>query len=359
MTNRLRIAAIALLLALASGTSWAYREYFTAEQRDHLAKAQTVLVEVLALTDKGQGDQTALAEVVVRRLHEVGYTVVTEPARPHDVVLRVKCEQRKTWEGTATMGSDADLPDSPSRVWKGPACQLTYLLGNMKIKWQKEVRTDFEDAAEAAQKANAGDPGAHAMAALKNRLDQYDFPVLLTAEWGQADRLMKMLDAPGTNEIRKLRVIALLGDMLSHEALPQLKEALKDKDLAKQAAVALGNIGKDGIPILIDILKTSKQPDLQAAAAKGLGQVGALHGDPSIIPPLLEMLDAPGIDITVQTEIAWALGKLPDKRSVEPLFALDRKLQKIRTDPPDPQIKKLKEAVFWAIKQCYTEDQYS
>ena len=30
-----------------------------------------------------------------------------------------------------------------------------------------------------------------------------------------------------------------------------------------------------------------------------------------------------------------------------------------RQDPPDPLVKKLKEAVFWAIKQCYTEDQYS
>jgi len=51
------------------------------------------------------------------------------------------------------------------------------------------------------------------------------------------------------------------------------------------------------------------------------------------------------------------LGKLPDKRSVEPLFALDRKLQKVRSD--DPKMKKLKEAVFWSIKQVYTEDQYS
>jgi len=197
------------------------------------------------------------------------------------------------------------------------------------------------------------------MAKLKDRLQEYDFPVLLTADWGQADRLLKVLDAPGTSELRKLKIISLLGEMLADEALPRLQEALKDKNLAQQAAVALGNIGKDSIPILINMLKTSKDPELQAAAAKGLGQVGGLHGDPSIIPPLLEMLDAPGIDIRVQTEIAWALGKLPDKRSVEPLFALDRKLQKIRNDPPDPQIKKLKEAVFWAIKQCYTEDQYS
>lgn len=352
------IVATAMWLGLA-GTGWASREYFSQEQKDRLAKAQTVLVEVLALTDKGPLDPGPLAGVVSRRMAEVGYGIATKESEPHDVVLKVKCEQRKTWEGTTTMGSDADLPDSPSRIWKGPACQLTYFLGGTKIRWQKEVRTDFEDAVAAAQKANAGDPGAYAMDKLKERLDQYDFPLLLIAEWGQADRLLKVMDAPDTKEIRKLKVIALLGEMLSQEALPKLKEALKDKDLARQAALAIGNIGKDGIPILIDIMKTAKQPDLQAAAAKGLGQVGALHGDPVIIPPLLEMLDAPGIDITVQTEIAWALGKLPDKRSVEPLFALDRKLQKIRHDPPDPQIKKLKEAVFWAIKQCYTEDQYS
>ena len=69
------------------------------------------------------------------------------------------------------------------------------------------------------------------------------------------------------------------------------------------------------------------------------------------------MLDAPGVDITVQTEVVGA-GRVPDRRSVQPLFDLD-KSSKIRKDPPDPQIKKLKEAVFWSIKQVYTEDQYS
>jgi len=359
MTRGGLITAISVLVVLASGPSWGYREYFTAEQKAQLAKVQTVLVEATALTDNGPVDARPISEVASRRLKEVWYNVVTDPAQPHDVVFKVKCEQRKTWEGTTTMGSDADLPDSPSRVWKGPACQLNYVLGGTKIKWQKEVRTDFQDAVEAAQTANAGDPGLYAMSTLKGLLEQYDFPVMLTADWGQSDRLLKLLDEPGTSEMRKLKIISLLGEMLADDAQPRLREALKDKNLSKQAAVALGNIGKDSIPTLIEILKTSKDPELQAAAAKGLGQVGGLHGDPSIIPPLLEMLDAPGIDIRVQTEIAWALGKLPDKRSVEPLFALDRKLQKIRNDPPDPQIKKLKEAVFWAIKQCYTEDQYS
>lgn len=353
------VMAAVLGLGLMADISWASREYFTQEQKEQLAKAQTVLVEVLALTDKGPIDAAPLTDTVVRRLADLGYAVETSEAKPHEVVFKVKCEQRKTWEGTSTMGSDADLPDSPSRTWKGPACQLNYFLGGTKIKWQKEVRTDFEDAVAAAQKANAGDPGVYTMTKLKERLEQYDFPVLLAAEWGQTDRLLKLMDASGTNQLRKLKIISLLGEMLADEAMPRLKEALKDKNLAGQAAEAMGSIGKEGIPILIDILKTSKNPELQAAAAKGLGHVGSLHGDPLIIPPLLQMLDAPGVDIRVQTEIAWALGKLPDKRSVEPLFALDRKLQKIRDDPPDPLVKKLKEAVFWAIKQCYTEDQYS
>ena len=359
MRRRVLETAVTLLLTLTAGTSWAYRDSFTPEQRAQLAKVQTVLVEAIALTDKGSVDSSQFRDVGTRRLSELGYTVVSDPAKSHDVVFRVKCEQRKVWEGTTTMGSDADLPDSPSRVWKGPACQLNYLLGGTKIKWQKEVRTDFEDAVQAAQAANAGDPGAYTMTKLKSLLEQYDFPILLTAEWGQAERLLKVLEAPGTTELRKLKVISLLGEMMDDKALPGLKEALKDKDLSKQAAVALGNLGKESIPILIDMLKNSKDPELQAAAAKGLGNVGSAHGDATIIPPLLEMLNAPDIDVRVQTEIAWSLGKLPDKRSVEPLFALDRKLQKIRHDPPDPQIKKLKEAVFWAIKQCYTEDQYS
>ncbi len=337
----------------------AYRDYFTEAQKKELGKIQIVLVEALSLTDKGGGDAGGILNVVTRRMGELGYSAVSDSRLPHDVVVRVKCEQRKTWEGTASAGGDNDLPDAPSRLWKGPACQITYALGGMKVKWQKEVRTEFEDAGAAAQSAQAPDPGLVAMNALQNALEQYEFPLLLTAEWGQPDRLLKLMDAPQTSQMRKLKIISLLGEMVADEALPHLTEALKDKDLAKQAAVALGNMGKEGIPILIEILRSSKQPDLQAAAAKGLGDLGNIHSDSRVVPPLLEMLDAPGIDITVQTEIAWALGRVPDRRSVEPLFALDRKLQKIRKDPPDPQIKKLKEAVFWSIKQVYTEDQYS
>ena len=120
-------------VALAE-TSWAYRDYFSPEQKAQLAKIQTVLVEAIALTDKGAIDAGPIAEVVTRRMSELGYTVVRDGAKPHDVVFKVKCEQRKTWEGTTAAGGDNDLPDAPSRLWKGPACQLTYVLGGMKIK---------------------------------------------------------------------------------------------------------------------------------------------------------------------------------------------------------------------------------
>ena len=65
------------------------------------------------------------------------------------------------------------------------------------------------------------------------------------------------------------------------------------------------------------------------------------------------MLFKPDIDINVRTEVVWAIGKMPDKRAVEPLHKLDRELQAMRTE--DPAVKKLKEAAFWSLKMTDTE----
>ena len=346
------------VVALSSPPSWAYRDYFTPEQKALLDKIQTVRIEAIALTDKGAVDAAPIAELGARRIGELGYTVVQEVGKPHDAVFKVKCEQRKTWEGTTTTGGDADLPDAPSRLWKGPACQMTYLLGDIKVKWQKEVRTEFEDAGQAAQSANAGDPGTYALGKLRDVLETYEFPLLLAAEWGQPERLLRLLDRSDTPQARRLKIISLLGEMQADEALPKLKEVLKDRDLAKQAIGAMGNLGKEGIPLLVDIMNTSPQLELQAAAAKGLGQLGGTHGDASVVPPLLAKLENPRTDWSVLTEVAWSLGKIPDKRSIQPLYDLDKKLQAMR-DPENVPLKKLKEAVFWAIKQCDTWDQFS
>jgi len=346
------------VVALPSPPSWAYRDYFTPEQKKLLDTIQAVRIEAIALTDKGAVDAAPIAELVARRIGELEYTIVREAGKPHDAVFKVKCEQRKTWEGTTTTGGDADLPDAPSRLWKGPACQMTYLLGDIKVKWQKEVRTEFEDAGQAAQSANAGDPGTYALGKLRDVLEKYEFPLLLAAEWGQPERLLKLLDRSDTPQARRFKIISLLGEMQADEALPKLKEVLKDRDLAKQSIGAMGNLGKEGIPLLVDIMNTSPQIELQAAAAKGLGQLGGTHGDASVVLPLLAKLEDPKTDWSVLTEVAWSLGKIPDKRSIQPLYDLDKKLQAMR-DPENVPLKKLKEAVFWAIKQCDTWDQFS
>jgi hypothetical protein len=339
------------VVALPSPPSWAYRDHFTPEQKALLEKIQTLRIEAIALTDKGALDAAPIVELVARRIGELGYTIVREAGKPHDAVFKVKCEERKTWEGTTAAGGDADLPDAPSRLWKGPACQLTYLLGNMKINWQKEVRTEFEDAGQAAQSAKAGDPGVYALSKLRDVLETYEFPLLLAAEWGQTERLLKLLDRSDTPQARKVKILSLLGEMQADEALPKLKEVLKNPDLAKQAIGAISNLGKEGIPLLVEIMKTSPDLEVQAAAAKGLGQLGGLHGDASVVPPLLAKLQDPKTDWSVLTEVAWALGKIPDRRSIQPLYDLDKKLQAMR-DPENVPLMKLKEAVFWAIKQC-------
>ncbi len=349
---------VCTIVVFLSPPSWAYRDYFTPEQKALLDKIQTVRIDAIALTDKGVVDAAPIAELVARRMGELGYAVVAEADKPHDVVIKVKCEQRKIWEGTTAGGGDADLPGAPSRLWKGPACQMTYLLNSMKVKWQKEVRTEFEDAGQAAQSANAGDPGAYAMGKLSDVLKKYEFPLLLAAEWGQPERLLKLLDLSDTPQARKFKIISLLGEMQADEAFPRLREVLKDRDLAKQAIGAMGNLGREGIPLLVEIMNTSPDLGVQAAAAKGLGQLGGLHGDASVVPPLLAKLKDPKTDWSVLTEVAWALGKIPDKRSIEPLYGLDKKLQAMR-DPENVRLQKLKAAVYWSIKQCDTWDQFS
>ena len=351
-------STLILSFCCAIVSAWAYREHFTSEQKSQLEKIQTVLIEAIALTDKGRTDSASLANTAAERLKEVGYQVILDRSQPHDVLFRIKCEQHKTWEGTTSAGGDADLPDAPSRLWKGPACQLTYILGGMKIKWQKEVRTEFEDAVDAAQAAQAADPSVYALSKLQEALEKYEFPLLLASEWGHPDRLLKLLDSADTSQTRKIKIISLLGEMQADEAMPKLKAALKDRDLAKQALVAMGNLGRESIPLLIEIFNTTTQVEVQAAAAKGLGQIGGIAGDASVVLPLLAKLQDPKTDWTVLTEVAWALGKIPDKRSIQPLYDLDKKLQAIY-EPDNMILKKLKEAVYWAIKQCDTWDQYS
>lgn len=351
------IGLLLTLVILQVPDSFARRTHLTPEQKSQLAQTQTVLVAVLALTEKGRVEHTALEAIVVQRLEKVGYTVVTDRTQTHDIELKVKCEERKTWAGTTSEGGDAELADAPVRLWNGPACLFTYLLNGRNLGWYKEVRTPFEDSISAAKAAGAHDSGVFALEQLTTQVSNYDFPVMITAEWGQSERLLKLLDSPDTAKVRKLKILSALKTLEVHGALPQLTEIMKQKDLAQEAIVALRGVGVDSIPTLIDLFQNSQQPDIQAAAAKALGDIAGASGNPDTLPPLVAYLKASlqnmktseDINYPVLTQVVWALGKLRDDNSMEPMEELNQKVWLIYDK--SQAMTQLREATNWTWKQ--------
>ena len=337
--------------------SSARRTHLTPEQKHQLQKAQTVFVNALALTEKGRTDPERLQALVSQRLQEVGFSIIVDRKQAHDVEFKVKCEERKTWAGTTAEGGDAELLDAPSRLWKGPACLLTYSLDGRNLGWYKEVRTSFQDAMQAAKSAGANNAGTYALTKLAERLKQYDFPVLLAAEWGQPDRIMTLLDASDTPKIRKLFILSMLNEIEAESALPRLTKLMQDKDLAQEAVEALTGVGENSIPFLTDLFQSSTQPEIQAAAAKALGDVAGRSGNPTAIPPLLEYLKtalknfntSADINFPVLTEVVWSLGKLRDENSIEPMDELNQKVWLIRDT--SKEMADLREAANWTYKQ--------
>ena len=128
------------------------------------------------------------------------------------------------------------------------------------------------------------------MKKLEERIREYEFPVLLAAEWGQVDLLIQLLDNPQTNKLLKLRVLSVLSELNAAEALPQLTKILANKDLQQEAITALAGTGQDSIPLLIDLFQHTKQDTIRAEAAKALGTIAATSGDPRAIPPLVKYL---------------------------------------------------------------------
>lgn len=338
------------------GECQARRTYITAEQRAQLEKIQTVYVNVLALTENGKVSADELLPVVKSRMEELGFTVVTDSKQPHDVQFKVKCEERKRWAGTTRSGGDAELADAPARLWKGPACLFSYLLNGKDLGWYKEVRTDFEDADQAALSAKADNAGAYAMKHLKAKLQDFDFPVMAATEWDQPQRFLPLLKDPSTSEARKVRILDILTKHKAENAFAYLKDLIQDEKLADKAIVAYAGAGSIAIPILSDMLKNGSHSRIKAAAAKGLGVVAATTGDPATNQPLLEYLTnalktmntSQDIDFPVLTEVVWAMTKLRNEKYLKPIEELNRKIWTIRDT--STEMEKLREAANVATK---------
>src|SRR5690606_33606283 len=303
-----------------------------------------------------------LAATVQERLESMGYTVTTDSSQSHDVKVKVKCEEMKTVTGTSPTGGDVDLLDAPDRLWKGPACLLTYFLDHKDLQWEKEVRTNFPDARQAARQAQAEDAGQYALEHLNQRLKEYDFPVLLSAEWGQVDRLLQLLNNPDTPKLRKVKILGVLSDLHAEEALPQLTQLLESTDLQQEAVNALSGAGADSIPLLVDLFQTSRQPGIRAEAAKALGNIAAKTGDPRSIPPLVayvysilpQLKTSEDINFPVLTEVVWAIGKLRWAPALKPMAELQEKIWLIYDN--SEEMAALREAANWTYKAIDLQD---
>ncbi|HLZ35938.1 MAG TPA: hypothetical protein VKP13_18185 [Nitrospira sp.] len=131
------------MLMLAPTFSWiesdpatAHRELFTPEEKERVKAAERIHVDAVALTDMGAVDAAAISSVASARLRAVGYTVVTDPAQPHDVTVKIKCEEHQVWEGPIISGGDTDQLYAASRLWNGPACLITYRIDNHASDWR-------------------------------------------------------------------------------------------------------------------------------------------------------------------------------------------------------------------------------
>ncbi len=359
----IRAVLVIMLFGSVASEGLARRTHFTTEQKAQLQDIQTVWTKVLVLTERGKGDSQGIQDIVKERMAELDYQVVTSREEPSDVMLMVKCEERKKWSGTTRSGGDADHADAPARLWKGPACLFTYLLNGRDLGWQKEARTKFDDPVSAAKAANASNPGSYAIEQLAQRLETFDFPVMIAAEWGHDTRLFKLLNDPNTSKARKLKILSLLPEMQSHEALPYLKEFIHDKELAEPAIIALASSGSDAIPLLTDVFHTSTDSNIRAAAAKGLGEIGSHTGDPTITPPILNYLvenlkhmkTSSDIDFPVLTEVVWSLGKLRNEKTIPPIRELEKKVWLIYDT--SKEMEELREATNWTVKMVDMDGQ--
>ncbi len=340
---------LALSLGFAIQDSDGRDRTLSVTEKTQLKQVNTILLHSIALTEKGTADTTIFHEVAKQRLQALGFTIHEDIKAPHDVRVKIKCEERKTKLGPSRYGGDSDSLHAPSRNWKGPACQITYGLDGHDTAWRKEIRTKFDNARRAARAARIKDSGQYALTELGKILEQDDFPYLLAAEWGQADRLSQIVEKAETPQELKVQVISLLGEIEGPEALSTLQRALQDPSLAPSAAMAIGRQGEQATDILLNVLTTAKDAQLKVSAVNGLGEIATHHSLAPVLTPFLAALEEPTTALPVQTAIVMALGKLADQRAVEPLTELNRKAW---TDPSrDPEMQNLRDALSWSLWQ--------
>ena len=312
-----------------------------------LEQVQRVLIETVALTEKGLQDSTSLRQVVTERLAQAGFTPLNEATKSYDVVVRVKCEERKTWTGLRKQRKSSDVLSTGSRLWKGPACRISYRHQGKTATWSWEVRTSFEQPREAAKAVGATNIGLYALQELNTQLAQDGFPLYLAAEWRQTERLINLFEQTEDQPDARRLILRLLGPLPSPAALSTIQKAAQDSDLALTAIAALGDQGEVAIPVLVMLLKTPDDPERRLAALRALGEIATHNKTSALYEQFVGFLQSD--DLRMQTVAVRGLGKLGDQRAISPLETLN--VQAWTNPSTNADIQELREALNWSLWQ--------
>ena len=286
-----------------------------------LEQIQEVWIEALALTERGLQDSTGIHQAVSAQLAEAGFTPVLDGKMPQDITVRVKCEERKSRTGPSKHRKGGHPLSTASRLWKGPACGISYRHQGKLALWSWEVRTSFEDPRLAAKAAGATNSGLYALQELQTQLAQDDFPLYLAAEWGQTDRLIHLFQQATDHLDRRRLILQLLGPLTSPAALSTIEEATKNPELAMTAITALGDQGEVAIPTLAGILDAPANPEQSLAALQALGGIATHSPVPALYDQFIQQLQSS--DPRMQTIAVRGLGTLGNQDAMAPIETLN------------------------------------
>lgn len=349
----MKLKIILFSIGMIAGISYVYGPILARSQPPQpeeyslhpLIAAQVLLVESIALTERGLQESSTITKTVTDKLSRAGFTVVSSPDQPHDAVVRVKCEERQTWTGPSTHRSTS--PTLTSRIWKGPVCLISYRHQGVTPPWQWEIHTSFEDTKAAAEAAGDPHPGTFALNALNHQLQQDNFPLFLIAEWEQTERLLMLLEQSTEDLDQQAVILQLLGTRPSDKAIAALKEALTNPTLAPTALLALGQQGEKALPVLVSFLETTGNSDQRLPALEALGVIATHSKAPTLFTQFMNLLDSE--DPKIQTEAVKGLGNLGDRRAIQPLEKLNLKAWTNPSTSPDMQA--LREMLSWSLWQ--------
>ncbi len=295
-------------------------------------------------------DSTDVMKTIQPRLERLGYSVVLlSSSLSEPLGLHVQCQSLAEKGRAGDFGKRSATTGRSANSRLGPPCQISYTYQGQVIPWKNVERYIYSESVSTMKKIDQIPNPLPPRECIQRFFYLYDFPVLLAAEWGHLDRIIRELNEPKTPLSRRRLIIRLLGEIQNVRGFPVLVEKLQDASLVKEAAEALGFFGLPSQHYLLPLLRRASDPLLQTAAAKGLGRVAAMTGDSQQTPLFLSMVVDSNVDIRVKTELVWAIGKAPDQRALPTLLELERQ---IWTDPDQgPYLRAYREAVDWSIRE--------